>query len=407
MALHTAVPDAEDTDGHSSGNSVANKAGFDAVFARISELVPLIRERVAEIEERRRLPDGLVALLREAGAFRLAMPAEWGGPDFTPVEQTRIVEEVSRADASAGWCVMIGMDSGIFARYLDPDVARQVFPRLDMITAGWLPPAGVAQEVDGGYVVNGHWRFGSGCTHADWLVGGCVVHRSGQPVLDAHGAPAWRVIMALPSDFTIVDTWRTTGLAGSGSNDYTATNLFVRREHSFSFDEPVHPGPLTRWRDAINRKMPGVPLGAARAALDYVHDVAAKRRERPSGVRWPDSPRVQRAVGECEMRLAAARSFVYASLEEQWAALVAGTEPSPQVRAAVALARYNAFRTARGVAADLYDLIGGKSVYTSATPLDRIHRDLVTACQHVVGQSRMLEHAGQLLLGGTPDYAFI
>ncbi|GAA0971593.1 acyl-CoA dehydrogenase family protein [Acrocarpospora macrocephala] len=370
---------------------------FGTIIGRVRQLEPGIRARADEIDELRRLPDDLVAQLREAGVFRLAMPAEWGGPDLTPAQQTEIVEEVSRIDASVGWCVMIGMDSGIFARYLEPAVARRLFPRLDMITAGWLPPAGLAREVDGGYLVDGHWRFGSGCTHADLIVGGCTVH----------AAESWRVIVAQPSDFTIVDTWHTTGLAGSGSRDYTASNLFVPREHTFSFDQPIHPGPLTRQREAINRKMPGVPLGAARAALDYVHQVAARRTERPGGMRWARSPRVWRAIGSCEMRLSAARSFVYSSLADQWAELTAGREPSPRVRAAVALARYHAFREARDVVGELYDLIGGEAVYSARTPLDRIHRDLITACQHVVAQSRTLEHAGELLLGGQPDYAFI
>jgi alkylation response protein AidB-like acyl-CoA dehydrogenase len=377
------------------------------VLERLRKLESAIREHADEAERSRRLPSTLVDELRDAGAFRLAMPGEWGGPDFTSVQQTEVVEQVSRIDASVGWCVMIGMDSGIYARYLDPTVAREAFPRLDMVTAGWLLPAGMAREVDGGYLVDGHWRFGSGCTHADWIVGGCTVYRDDKPVTGADGRPLWRIVMAEASAFTILDTWHTTGLAGTGSCDYTATELFVPGEHTFSFDSPVHPGPLTRRPEAINRKMAGVPLGAARAALDYVYDVAEHRRERPSGVRWPDSPRIQQAVGDCERRLLSARSLVYDSLEELWDCLAAGWEPDARLRAKVALARYGAFQAAREIVAELYDLIGGESVYASRTPLDRIHRDLMTACQHVVAQRRSVEHAGQLLLGGEPDYPFI
>ena len=62
--------------------------GYTAILERVRRLAPAIRERADEIEARRRLPDDVVRLLREAGAFRLAMPAEWGGPDLTPMEQT-------------------------------------------------------------------------------------------------------------------------------------------------------------------------------------------------------------------------------------------------------------------------------------------------------------------------------
>src|SRR5690348_4781294 len=92
---------------------------------RLDRLAPVIRDRAPECEQLRRLPADLAERLRAAGAFRLAMPAEWGGPDLSPAQQTEIVEQVSRVDAAVGWCVMIGMDSGIYARYLPAETARE------------------------------------------------------------------------------------------------------------------------------------------------------------------------------------------------------------------------------------------------------------------------------------------
>src|ERR1700722_1791559 len=127
--------------------------GFDEIIAGARALAPRIEECRPEIERSRRLPARLVEELRGCGVFRAAMPAEWNGPALTSMQQVALVEQLSMADASVGWCAMIGMDSGIYAGYLSPDSARQVFPRLDMITAGWVPPAGRAREVDGGYLV--------------------------------------------------------------------------------------------------------------------------------------------------------------------------------------------------------------------------------------------------------------
>lgn len=383
-------------------DQTAAPLGFDDIMGRIRRFAPKIRERVHEIEDKRRLPMDLVEGLRECGVFRAAMPAEWGGPELTSMEQISLIEEVGTIDGSVAWCVMIGMDSGIYAGYLRPDVARAVFPELDMITAGLVLPMGQAHEVDGGYRVDGYWRFGSGCTHADRMIGGCAVFRDGERVHNEHGVPVWRLIVALPSAFTIEDTWHTTGLAGTGSCDYTTRGLFVPAEHTLSFDQPFRDSALQRGADAITRKMPGVPLGVARAAIDYVYGVAEGRVDYP-GIPWKQARHVRIALAECEMQLAVARSAVYSSVEAQWKRFAANEPLTRHERATVALARYYAFRAARDITQTLYDLVGGDAIYRDSTPLDRYLRDMTTACQHFVGKHKIVELAGQLLLGEEPD----
>lgn len=388
----------------SAADDTAATLGFDDIKSRILRLAPQIRERAQEIEDLRRLPLDLVDGLRECGVFRATMPTEWGGPELTSMEQISLIEEIGKADGSVAWCSMIGMDSGIYAGYLRPDAAHTVYPRLDMITAGAVLPVGRAHEMDGGFRVDGHWRFGSGCTHADWLVGGCNLFRDGEVVIGPHGGPIWLLILAPPSAFTIKDNWRTTGLAGTGSCDYMVSGLSVPAEHVLSLWMPVRDAPLHRGNgaDAITRKMPGVPLGLARAAIDYVYELAEGRTDYPDQP-WKQSRRIRIAVAECEMRLAAARSAVYSSVEAQWKRLVANEPMTRHERAIAALARYHSFRAARDITETLYDLVGGDSVYRDRTPLDRYVRDMTTACQHFAGQHRMLELAGQLLLGEEPD----
>ena len=381
--------------------------GFDDIMGRVRRLAPRIRERVREIEHRRRLPADLVEELRETGVFRAAMPADWGGPELSSMAQIELIEELARVDGSVAWCVMIGMDSGIYAGFLHPDVARTVYPHLDMITAGLVLPVGQAHEVDGGYRVDGHWRFGSGCTHADWIVGGCALWRDGAPVPDAWGGPTWRLVLAPRSAFTIEDNWHTTGLAGTGSCDYLASGLSVPAEHVFSFDRPFRDSALHRGgADPITRKMSGVPLGVARAAIDHVRELADTRVDWPA-TPWSQSRRIRIALAESEMKLYGARGAVYSSVEAVWNRFAAGEPPTREERANAALARYQAFRVAREITNDLYDVVGGDSVYRDRTPLDRYVRDTTTACQHFVGQRRVLELAGQLLLGQEPDIPLI
>jgi len=55
------------------------------------------------------------------------------------------------------------------------------------ICGGAFAPQGKAVVESGGYRASGRWGFASGCQHADWLFGQCVVLENGGAPLDAYG----------------------------------------------------------------------------------------------------------------------------------------------------------------------------------------------------------------------------
>ena len=258
-----------------------------AISANVEALLPEIEQRGPEIAAKRRLPHDLVGSLKRAGAFRIAMPLEWGGPEMSMPDQLRLFEGLGHADPAVAWCVMIGSDAGYFSSFLDDAAGRALWPDLDMVTAGWVMPAGRASRVDGGFIVDGRWSFGSGCTHADVIIGGCLVFdRAGELEMGADGLPMARIVMAPAARFEVFDTWHTTGLAGSGSNDFACEQLFVPEEHSFALSDPVRrAGPMYRFPGSFTTNFHGVLLGLARRALDEVIKIADGKVLMPQMVR--------------------------------------------------------------------------------------------------------------------------
>jgi alkylation response protein AidB-like acyl-CoA dehydrogenase len=365
----------------------------------LAVLAARLGERGDDIAAARRLPDDVVAALRDAGAFRIAVPRALGGPELTPREQTEVIETLSQHEPSVGWCVMIGSDAPYYGAFLAPDAAAELWPSVDAVTAGQIPPNGQARRVDGGYSITGRWAFGSGCTHADVIVGGCLLTDGAAPVL-VDGRPDFLVACAPASSWTVLDTWDTTGLAGSGSNDYTADDLFVPDRHVFRFDDPVQrPEPLYGWPGMFFVNMAGVPLGLARRAIDEVTAIASAKLLVPEMVLLQDTSRARLAIARAEADLGAARAYVYESLDRFWDALVDGAEPSIDFRVAVALSRANAFRMARDVAGSMSDLIGASSIYRTH-PLERLLRDAITMSRHIAAQERMYEMIGELRFTG-------
>jgi alkylation response protein AidB-like acyl-CoA dehydrogenase len=372
----------------------------EEILRRVQAIVPQRRARSADIERERRLPADVVELLRGTGVFRMGFSRSWGGPELNSIEQTEIIEAISYGDPAAGWCAMIGSDTGLYAAFLDEPVAKEMFPSLDMVTAGLLFPTGHAEIVPGGYRLTGRWQFGSGVTHSDWVISGAFIYRDGKPEPGPGGDPHDSKLMMVPrKDVEVIDTWYTTGLAGSGSCDYSITDVFVPAERTLTFDTVRNgEGPLAQ-PEVHMRNMPGVPLGIARAALDHVRELVAARKK-------GDDYRTQVTIAECEADFAGTRHGVYGALRRQHEVLSAGgtlEDLTADERAALPLSRRHAFRVARSIVSRLYDLLQTSSIY-QPSPMDRWLRDTHTMCQHVIAQDRILQSAGAYLLGAKPAF---
>jgi len=379
----------------------------EQIRASALELLPAIRQRSAEIEAARRLPADLVLMLKHAGVFRMPMPRSWGGPEMTPRQQVEVIEALSGADPSVGWCVMIGCDPGYFTAYLDDAVGREMCPDLDAVSAGWASPAGRAVLDGDAFVIDGRWSFASGCTHADLMVAGCLEFDGDELRLLPNGQPAARIVVAPVDAWVIHDTWFTTGLAGSGSHDYSVSRLVVPAAHTFTLrDRPQRPGPLYAFPGMFFAIMSGVPLGLARSAIDITLDVAAHKVIAAQRLPMRDVPGVQAAIGRAESAYGSARAYVYDVLDRMWDELVTDGILSLRTRGELALSRAHAFKMARDVAELMVDTVGTQAIYRTS-PLDRLLRDAVTMKQHVAAQDRMVEIAGGMFLGRPSTLPFL
>jgi indole-3-acetate monooxygenase len=394
---------------HAAGQADPN--GSPILHAAIA-LAPKIHAARDEIEQARRIPTSIVDGMKAAGIFGMAMPRAWGGPELDPLTQFRVIEALAMADGSVGWCAMINCDGGYITAFLDDRVGRAMYGDLQAGTAAAATPTGKALKVPGGYRVSGRFPFASGCQHCEWVWLGCVVVTDGTPMVDSNGVQETRQCMVKLSQCEILDTWYTTGLRGTGSNDLLVTDVFVEAEYTFSFQDKdliKRPGPLYAFPFLFAAKSSPVALGIARHALDVMIDTAANKPARRYTVgehlepakMLRDDVFIQEAVGRADTMLTSARAYLFEVMGDLWSTLVAGRELAP-----TQIARFTTTHTyVVGVCVEVVQLIfkaaGGTAVYQKG-PLDRCLRDVLTMNQHVVGTLRTYEMAGRLLLGMEP-----
>jgi len=377
-------------------------------LARVRELAPLIESSAAEGERIRRLPEALVAALHDAGLYRLLLPRALGGAELDPVGFTRVMEAVSRADASTAWCLCQASGCTMITGYVAPEVAREIFGDPRAVLAWGPSPDGRAVLADGGYRVSGTFTFASGCRQGTWLGGQCTVHEgSGAPRRRPDGSVEARWMLFPAAQAAIVDTWQVIGLRATGSDSFTVSDLFVPQEHSAARDDPAerrHGWPLYCFptTSLYASGFAGVALGNARSTLDaFVRLAQAKR---PRGLTQPlrESAVIQSELARSEARVGAARALLLTSLDEVWRGVVETGRLELGERVRIRLAATHAITEATAAVDWAYHAAGATAIF-DAHPFERRFRDAHTVAQQVQGRQTHFETVGRVLLGLEPD----
>jgi indole-3-acetate monooxygenase len=356
-------------------------------------------EMSSEIDDDRRLPEELVALLGESGLLRAGAPAEVGGLELPPGVALRCAEAVARGNASAGWCVSIAITSSLLVAYLPASSREALFGEGRAVAAGVWAPRGTARTVDGGVVVSGRWPFCSGILHADMMFAGCL--------LDDQRVPS--VVAMRKEDLAVLDTWHTLGLRGTGSHDTVADEVFVPADRVFSlFDGPILDRALYRFPvfGFFALSIAAAALGNARAAIDDLVELACAKKGLGSTRTLAERSSTQAAVATAESALSAARALYYQAIETAWQASHVGESVSVEARNRLRLAATHAVRTAADVVRDMYDLAGGSAIYDSS-PLQRRFRDAYTATAHFQVNEASRELPGRILLDQPADVSML
>jgi alkylation response protein AidB-like acyl-CoA dehydrogenase len=362
-------------------------------------LLPDIAARAPEIEAARRVPEDLLDALSAAGCFRLLLPETHDGAGADLRSAMQVFETLAAADASVAWIVFIGGGTWIDLAELPRATFDAIYrPGADTIVAGVFNPTGTATPFDGSYRISGRWAFASGCEHADWIYANCV-----DTSIDA---PHLRMAVLRPDEVEIEDTWRVSGLSGTGSHHFSVHDVVVPAERTARMfvDPPCVDVPLVRIPvpATIALAMGAIPLGIARAALDDVRALAAGKVPLLAPSALAANPLFQYRLAEADVRLRAARALLYEEADAAWATAEADEPFEPELRARLRSAAVLAATTAASVVEVAYESGGGSSIYADS-PLQRRLRDVRAVAQHFLFRPDTLTTCGAVLAGQQPE----
>ena len=369
------------------------------------KLRSLIESEAERVEAAGTMTPPTVDALVEAGLFRLLVPRDLGGLEADPSTILDVCEELSYADGSVGWAFAQNTTVLAYAAYLEPEFAKPLAE--SRAGAGMFAPLGAAHAEDGGYRVSGHYPFGSGSGHAEFMGGSAMVMVDGEMAPFDGPLPQIRAFI-VPADRAVLKgNWDVMGLRGTGSFDFEIPEQFVATGQTFSLFEtepttggalyglgPVPVGTIssTAWA-----------LGVAERALQEIADIAQGGRTRLGSLPLREQIAFQRNFGMHKMALRAARELARQAYTDAVAAVERGEGADAianRIRDTKAAASYVTL-VSKDAVRFAYEASGSAGM-RNPNRLQRCFRDIMVGAQHQVFDERNYNEVAKPLLGLEP-----
>jgi resorcinol 4-hydroxylase (FADH2) len=360
------------------------------LMARARAIGELARERVQQTEADRRVSDDMIERMRQADLLRVMQPQAFGGFEYGFEVFSELTAAIAAGCGSTGWVYGLLASHQWLVACFSREAQEEVWCEPDATATGSYAPVGQAVAVDGGYRLTGTGSFCSGCDNAQWqLLGGMI------PQPDGAVKPGFFLMPT--TDCSIDDNWHTMGLAGTGSKNIVARDVFVPARRALPFAELLdatapgmrgNPNPL--YRQSFLAVLPiaivSPVLGMAEGALADFLAMAGVRTTRGAVAggnrRMAELTTVQLRVAEASGLIDAARLLMQRDLAQAFATAARGEPIAVEMR--LRNRRDQAFCVRLLVQAidALFLAAGGQGLFLDK-PLQRIWRDAHAAASHI------------------------
>lgn len=366
-------------------------------------LAPLLEEHAAESERQRKPVDCVMKAIEDSQAYRYFVPKKYGGYEFSLEGFMDIGVALGGADISTAWVTTFCMEHNWLIGLYSKEAQDLIFGAQPYIIApGALAPRGKATPVEGGYRLSGHWEWGTGVMHADWVLVGALTEHDGPPELCMYALPI--------SDAKVVDTWQMSGMVGTGSNDIVIEDAFVPaclRQNLTKMRAGDSPG--AQYHQTATFRMPMLPvlgLTAAAPAVGCAKRTVERFRDRlqERTVYGTQDKQSERALAQSRLAHLTVRASTLETTLKQIARDVtgwgeSGKECPDDQRAELRVRIGHVVREARNIVREVVE-VSGAHAHNLSNPFGRALRDLETlSCHTVFDLDIATESYGRLLLG--------
>jgi alkylation response protein AidB-like acyl-CoA dehydrogenase len=393
----------------STGSYWGTQADFAGMLEQIKKIGPILEENAQANDDLGKLNDATFNALRPLRMSHIFAAEENGGLQLSPSQGMKLIEAITYYSGSAGWISMVhACVSAMAAAFLPDSAVDKLFaPGTENRFSGQGTPTGMMKKVEGGYLLNGKWSYGSGMYHATYTHSAALVDDgTGKPAKDENGNVIVLCAHAPVGEHGLLGNWDVIGLRATGSIDYDAKDIFIPDDFVF----PILTAEPQRLKEFFSLGVVGLAaighsgwaIGTGRRMMDEIAKFARSKTGR-SGL-LGESDKFWFDYGRAEARVRAARAFLFEVWADIEASIEAGQRVSTRQISLIHLAKSEVHEAGVEGCQFAYRAAGGASL--RAGVMQRVFREMMTAANHFTINPNIVGAAGREIGGVWSDRAW-
>lgn len=341
-------------------------------------IIKEIRDYSSQMEKTGVISQPILDFIYEQKLFKLFVPKELGGR-MTPLpEALRLFADASEIDGNFGWIITIGSGGGFFSAFINTSICQELFSNPKAVIAGSGAPSGIAKKVKNGYQVSGQWKYCSGAPHATFFTANCFIEQEDKPETQEI-----RSFIFLPDQVKIIEDWSAFGLKATSSHSIQVENIFVPHSMTFNltepnsyYEQPIFQYPFILFAEA---SFAAVSIGIGKHFFTEAKSILNECKNKWETHRWEF---VNNKYKKLEASLTQSIDEFFKVINTSWEKHILQQSLSETELEQIS---HQCKETAHLILSSADTLLPylGMGAVMEHTTINRIWRDLHTACQHV------------------------
>lgn len=317
--------------------------------------------------------------------FNIWVPKEYGGLEYSFQKGLDTLMDIAYYDGGLAWTITLCSGANMFAGFIVPTIAKEVFQQANVCFGGSGRASGKAVWNGDHYVISGKWSFATGAPHLSHFTLNAPIYDGNQPRLDIAGNVVVYSFFVPREHVLIHYDWNTFGLEATASHSFSLDSVRVSPSQAFILS------PDKRFYDSSLYRIPFIPFAELTLLVNYMGmykrflDLTEKYFfEKSKDIAWAEkySKTRFRKVDELQQHLSSYQLFVRESAEKLWTDTSgADNNITADYLAIVSNQCKDIVESIRKNTTDIMPLLGIQAAQTESD-LNIVFRNIFTATQH-------------------------